>query len=313
MHFVIVGSGAVGGYFGARLQAAGEKVTFIARGEHCEALQAHGLILESINGNVHLEKVKAVSNYQEVDNADVIFIAVKTFQIEQALKGIEHIIGEHTRVVPLLNGINSVELINQQGVENQHIYGGLAKIISRVKAPGIIAHTGAEPHITLGLIGEQKEEPKEQERLENITKCLTSAHISIGIATDINIALWRKFLFVGAWGALASLIRTPIGEIRTNPRTRPMLIDIVHEYAKIADAIGVKVTQKMVDETINFIDKLPPLSQTSMQRDIAHLTASEFEALVAYPYRKAKHYQVKTPVLNFCYACLDAQVSYTQA
>lgn len=325
MHFVIVGCGAVGGYFGGRLAQYGENVTFVARGKQFQSMQASGLTINSIDGDVTLDKV----NVLDAENltveslitpADVIFLCVKSYQLLSAIAQIKPLIHENTRVIPLLNGVNAADVIQEQGVRPENIFGGLAKIIAEKTTEGVIKHTGAKPHITLGafthknLAHESKElvlmaKTADTGRLSNIVKCLKLAGISVGVTSDIELALWRKFIFVAAWGALASARKLNLGEMRTQSHIEFLLERIINEYADIARKMGVNLNNKHIKETLTFLSRLPETSETSMQRDIAAGQQSEFDILVAYPMAQVTALNLSAPVLTQCYQKLIASMS----
>ena len=183
MHFVILGCGAVGGYFGGRLAQHGENVTFIARGQQFESMKASGLTINSIEGDVKLAKVNVIDALSLTSDsltipADVIFICVKSYQLSAALVQVKPLISAKTRVIPLLNGVNAADVMQQQGIASANIIGGLAKIIAEKSADGVINHTGAKPHITLGCFAEQNAKVIETEQLSAIAKRLKLAGIS---------------------------------------------------------------------------------------------------------------------------------------
>ncbi len=302
MHFVIVGSGAVGGYFGAKLAQHGKQVTFIARNEHLSAIKERGLAVKSINGDFHLETVTVQKDTAGIENVDVVILAVKSFQLRHAFELISSILNDTTRIVPLLNGVDATNQLIDTGIEKRHIYGGLAKIISKVSQPGVISHTGAEPHITMGLL-ELSCEKQEFERFDQITQCIKSCQISLRTTENISIALWRKFIFVAAWGAIAATENKTIGELRSLPN-RNTLVQVINEYIDIAKANGVDVPENVAQEIMTFIDALPEASKTSMQRDIEQSKPSEVDSLVSYPYHLAKKYNLTTPILLHCHQIL---------
>jgi 2-dehydropantoate 2-reductase len=316
MHFVIVGCGAVGGYFGGRLAQYGEKVTFVARGKKFQAMQASGLTINSIEGDVKLDKVNVVDAQNlSADSlsvaADVIFLCVKSYQLVSAIAQIKPLITKQTRVIPLLNGVNAVDVMQEQGIDLANIFGGLAKIIAKKTADGIIHHTGAKPHITLGAYsdtGVNSEQVKdstakqlETERLSAIAKRLKLAGISVGVTSDIQLALWRKYMLVAAWGALGAARKLNLGEIRSKSHIAFLLERIVNEYADIARKLEVKVSEKYIKETLGFLSRLPECSETSMQRDLAAGNNSEFDVLVAYPMALVAELNLSAPVLTQCY------------
>ena len=324
MHFVIVGCGAVGGYFGGRLAQHGENVTFVARGEQLLALQTSGLTINSIEGDVHLDKVKVVNAETItadclVTPADVIFLCVKSYQLPAAIAQIKPLIQQHTRVISLSNGVNAADVMQEHGIAVENIFGGLAKIIAEKTAAGIISHTGAKPHITIGAFNhhELASEMSEQmlasiaadtEQLSNIAKCLKLAGISVGVTSDIELALWRKFIFVAAWGALAACRKLNLGQIRSQSHIEFLLERIINEYADIGRKMGVDVSAKHIKETLTFLSRLPETSETSMQRDIAAGHKSEFDILVAYPMAQVSALKLSAPVLTQCYQKLLANI-----
>jgi 2-dehydropantoate 2-reductase len=318
MHFVIVGCGAVGGYFGGRLAQHGENVTFVARGQQFQSMQTSGLTIKSIEGDVQLDQVNVV-NAQSLTAetlptpADVIFLCIKSFQLPAAIAQIKPLISPHTRVIPLLNGVNAVDVMQEHGIALENIFGGLAKIIAEKTADGVINHTGSKPHITLGafsdevLVDSSDEVKADQvkaeatERLSAIAKCFKLAGVSVGVTSDIKLALWRKFILVAAWGALASARKLNLGEIRAQSHITFLLERIVNEYVDIARKAGVKLGDKHIKETLSFLSRLPDSSETSMQRDLATGQYSEFDVLMAYPMTLVTEFNLSVPVLTQCY------------
>lgn len=316
MHFVIVGCGAVGGYFGGRLAQHGENVTFVARGQRFKTMNTLGLTINSIEGDVQLDKVNVLdASSLTADSlatpADVIFLCVKSYQLSSALAQVKPLILQKTRVISLLNGVNAADVMYEQGIALENIIGGLAKIIAEKTVDGVINHTGAKPHITLGVFTNQNlkhEAPQtlaakvaETEQLSAIAKCLKLAGISVGITSDIELALWRKFMLVAAWGALASARKLTLGEIRAQSHIAFLLERIVNEYADIARKAGVNITDKHIKETLSFLSRLPDSSETSMQRDLAAGNNSEFDVLIAYPMTLVNKLNLSAPVLTQCY------------
>ncbi|WP_281558677.1 2-dehydropantoate 2-reductase [Thalassomonas sp. RHCl1] len=308
MRIVFVGCGAVGGYFGARLLQSGEDVTFIARNQQLTALKQQGLTIKSIAGDASLTDIQAMENPEAGFKADIIFVTVKTFQLAGALPAIKSMLAPHTRVIPLLNGVSAAKNLMEGGIAKQHILGGLAKIIAKVSEPGVINHTGATPHITLGLFNDS--EASEQTLLNDLAQRLKKAGISTGLSRNIELALWRKYLFVAAWGALACVARAPVGALRENSGTRVVLIKLMQEYRAIANSLRVEINQQIIDETLAFIDQLPEQSETSMQRDIANQTSSEFDALVTDALNLAREQGLDVPRLSFCHAIIALHLGH---
>jgi 2-dehydropantoate 2-reductase len=320
MHFVIVGCGAIGGYFGGRLVQHGENVTFVARGQQLQTLQTSGLTIKSIEGDLHLNKINVVNAESlRVDSlatpADVIFLCVKSYQLPAAIAQIKPLIQKQTCVVSLLNGVNAADVMQEHGIAVANIIGGLAKIIAEKTTDGVINHTGAKPHITLGAFTQKSVAHESSglvlaakaagaEQLSNIAKCLKLSGISVGVSTDIELALWRKFIFVASWGALAAAKKLTLGEIREQSHLEFLLERIVYEYAEIGRKAGVKLNDKHIKETLTFLSRLPRSSETSMQRDLANGQNSEFDVLVEFPMTLVKKMNISAPILTQCYQAL---------
>src|SRR5688572_33301605 len=140
MKIAAMGAGGVGGYFGARLQQAGHEVTFFARGRHLEAIRSNGLAVESAHGNATL-KVRVLEDPREAGVADVVLFAVKLWDTETAAERLKPVVGEHTVVIPFQNGVESVDRLRKVFPERA-VMSGSAYIATRIKAPGVIEHTG---------------------------------------------------------------------------------------------------------------------------------------------------------------------------
>lgn len=325
MHFVVVGCGGVGGYFGGRLAQYNEHVTFIAKGAQLEAMRSSGLKINSIAGDAHVHDLQVLdattlTKDSLASPADIILLCVKSYQLQTAIEQIKPLISAQTRVIPLLNGVSAIKTMQELGIKLENVSGGLAKIIAEKSADGVICHTGAHPHITLGslITANQLDEPdgywqeiksQESKQLSLLAKSLKLAGISVGVTSDIEQALWRKFIFVGAWGAIAASKNLNLGEIRAQSHVEFLLERIVHEYASIGEKLGINLTQKHIKETLAFIARLPDSSETSMQRDVHANRESEFDILVAYPMALAEKLKLSTPVLSDCYQALKSRLN----
>ncbi|MBW2482991.1 MAG: 2-dehydropantoate 2-reductase [Deltaproteobacteria bacterium] len=298
MRFAIFGVGAIGGYFGGRLAQAGEEVTFIARGEHLEALRAKGLRVDSINGDFVLPAVTATDDPSRIGAVDVVLVGVKTWQVPAAAESMRPLLGEDTLVLPLQNGVEApAQLAKILGRE--HVCGGLAKIISYIAGPGHIRHTGAEPYIALGELDNQP-----SDRLERLRRALQRSGVSAEIPPDITAALWAKFLFVASWGGVGAITRAPIGVIRSVSQTRRMLEGSMQEIYEVADALNVNLAPDAVSAAMGFIDTLPPNGTTSMQRDIIENRPSEIESWTGAVVRFGRDAGVPVPINEFTYNSL---------
>jgi 2-dehydropantoate 2-reductase len=303
MHIVVFGAGGVGGYFGGRLAQAGETVTFIARGEHLEAMLADGLIVESINGDFTIQPVTATDDTTKVKAVDVVLVCVKTWQIPKAAKAIMSLLEPDTFVVPLENGVEApVQLAEILG--RQHILGGVCGIASRIASPGHILHTGIQPWVAFGELDNHP-----SSRTRNLLQSFEHASIKAEIPSDINIAIWNKFLFITAVSGIGAVTRVPMGIYRSQQGTRKMLEDALQECYSVAIAQGIHLPVDSVAKTLARIDALPPGTMASMQRDIMDGHPSELEAQNGAIVHLGRMHDIPTPVHEFIYHSLLPQES----
>lgn len=299
MRFAILGVGAVGGYFGARLAQAGEDVVFIARGDTLRVLRTEGLRLDSVSGDLLLSPVKAVDDASQIGVVDVVLVGVKTWQVPEAARTIGPLVGRNTMVLPLQNGVETAAQLAEV-LGSEHVCCGLAKIVSFLAGPGHVRHTGIDPYIAMG-----ESDNRRTERILKLRQTLQHAGINAEIPPDITAALWEKFLFVSAWGGIGSVSRVPIGVLRTLPGTRRLLEQAMQEVFNVARARNVKLQEDIVARTMAFIDSLPPAGTTSMQRDIAEGRPSEIDAWNGAVVRLGDAAGVDVTLHKIIYDCLQ--------
>ncbi len=298
MKIAVFGAGAIGGYFGGRLSAAGEDVTFIARGKTLEALRTHGLRLTSAAGDLHLPSPQATDDPAMIGKVDLVVVGVKTWQVREAAVAMKPLIGDGTAVLPLQNGVEaSPDLAAVLGPKP--VLGGTCRVISRVEEPAHIVHTGTFASVELGELDDSR-----SERIEAIASALSGAGVTTRVSDDIHVALWAKFLFLATTSGLGAVTRAPIGVLRKIPETRRMLDRGMREIAAVAVARGVRLPADEADKALVFIDGLPPEGTASMQRDIMDGRPSELEAQNGAVVRLGREAGVEAPVHEFLYASL---------
>ena len=301
MHVVVFGSGGVGGYFGGRLAQSGENITFIARGQHLQAMLTEGLKVKSINGDFVVQNVMATDDPSIVKDVDAVLVCVKTWQLSQASDAILTMIGPETFVVPLQNGVQApAQLSESLGIER--VVGGLCRIASHIISPGNIQHNGIDPYIAFGELNNQK-----SSRSQNLLKCFEHAGVNAEIPSDINVSMWKKFLFISAVSGIGALTRAPIELCRSLQGTRQMLVAALQECYLVALAQGIHLQPESVTETLVYIDSLPPGTIPSMQRDIMDGHPSELEAQNGAIVNLGHIHNIPTPVHAFIYHSLLPQ------
>jgi 2-dehydropantoate 2-reductase len=297
--FAVFGTGAVGGYFGGRLAEAGEDVRFIARGGHLAAIRERGLRVSSVDGDFVIHPARVADDPAAIGPVDVVLVGVKAWQVPEAAVALRPLLGERTFVVPLQNGIEAPDqLASVLGAER--VLGGLCRILAFLNGPGHIRHTGVTPYIAFGELDGSK-----SDRVERLRAALAATRgVTVDVPPDIGIAMWSKFLFITALGGIGAHTRSPIGVLRSEPKSRELLRQALEEIQAVAVRNQIPLPAETAAKTLAYIDTLPPEGTASMQRDIMEGRPSELEAQVGAVVRLAQRLGVPVPVHRMIYDTL---------
>ena len=263
MRIAMMGSGGIGGYIGARLAQAGEDITFIARGAHLEAMQRHGLQLESPLGNISLNPVRVTDAPADIGFVDIVVFAVKLYDMEGAAAAIVPLVGPGTRVVTFQNGIDSVDTL-ARFVPRAQVVGGAAYVSAHLARPGMVVHAGgvARPRFTLGGRNDAMIEAFRD-------ACIRAGGIDLQTVEDIDQVLWIKFVMLCAFSGGTSLMRAAIGPILADPEARIFIEQLRDEGMAVASAAGHPVPDGFEENVISLWQSFPPETQSSMSEDLA--------------------------------------------
>ncbi|NWG19655.1 MAG: 2-dehydropantoate 2-reductase [Chloroflexi bacterium] len=304
MHIAIVGAGGVGGYFGGRLAQAGARVTFIARGAHLAALREHGLRIESFLGDSHIAPVRATDDPASVGPVDMVLVATKSWQLDEAISAMTALIGPETGVVPLLNGVEASDRL-AAALGAEHALNGMCYIFAYRTAPGAIRHMGIQPSITFG-----ERDNRRTPRVAALRDWLERAGVRATVPPDITAAVWGKFVFGATTSGLGAVTRAPMGLLRALPETRPLFVEGMREIVLVAQARGIALDESAINGAMAQLDALPYETTASMQRDIMEGRPSELEAQNGAVVRLGREAGVPTPLHDFIYhALLPQEVS----
>jgi 2-dehydropantoate 2-reductase len=299
MKVAMVGAGGVGGYFGGRLAQAGEDVVFIARGEHLRAMKGNGLRVDSINGDFRVDRVLATDDPATVGEVDYVLVAVKTWQLPDAIETMRPMVGKTTSIVPLLNGVEAPDQLSHAfGAER--VLGGTCSVISMIAGPGHVRHAGAHPTIRFGELDHRRSE--RGERLRNAFS--RTEGVQVEVPEDIHVAMWNKYIAIAPWSGAGAVTRAPVGVIRSLPETRALLEQAMEEIALLARARKVAMEREATRQAMAFIDTLPYEGTASMQRDIMAGRPSELDAQNGAVVRLGKEAGVATPVNGMIHSSL---------
>lgn len=298
MRIAVFGTGGVGGYFGGRLAETGEDVIFVARGEHLRAIKEKGLKVDSRDGDFVIYPAVATDTVSDVGAVDLVIVGVKAWQVPDAARAMKPLVGSNTTVLPLQNGVDAVsQLIETLGSDS--VIGGLCRIVSFVVEPGHIRHAGSTPSVIIGEL-----DNRQTRRIATIEQLFKRAGVEITIATDIQVALWIKLLFIASFSGVGAIANAPAGALRTDPQRRTQMLSAMQEIYALARARGINLPPDSVDTVMAAVDALSEDATSSMQRDIAAGKPSELESQNGAVVRMAREAGIEVPTHALIYHTL---------
>jgi 2-dehydropantoate 2-reductase len=302
MKIAVMGTGGVGGYFGARLAASGEQVHFIARGAHLEAIRNQGLQVLSANGDVLIKPALATTDASSVGPVDLVMVGVKLWSTEEALRDAKPLVGPGTAVVSFQNGVIAADLITK-AYGKEHVLGGVANIAALIEKPGVIRHNGTMAVLTFGEL-DRKLSPRVQKFLEACVK----AGIQARASEDIEKAIWEKYVMLVAMSGMTALTRLPIGPIREDPDTRALLQQLMSEVVALGRAKGVQLDAGTAERIAEHMGRLPREMVASMLGDLERGNRLELPWLSGGVVTMGREHGVPTPGNQFVTTALKLYI-----
>jgi 2-dehydropantoate 2-reductase len=301
MHFAIIGAGAVGGYYGALLARSGQDVSFVARGAHLEAIRAHGLKIESGAVGDFVARVRAESDPARIGHADVVIIAVKTYDNDTAIPLALPLTGPDTTVLTIQNGVDSAEDVARVVGEARTIAGS-TYIATAIEAPGLIRQTGTHRRVVFGEVFAAGAEVSL--RVRAIEAAMKAADIHAEAVADARVPIWEKFVYLATFAAFTGAARLPIGPIWSDPAGRAAFMQAVGEVAAVARASGVAIRDDILSYIESYMERLPPSTRSSLLIDLTQGKRIELESLPGSVVRRGRALGVPTPMMEALYAVL---------
>jgi 2-dehydropantoate 2-reductase len=293
LKIAVIGAGGVGGYFGARLAAAGNDVTFVARGSHLEAMKKGGLRLDSEIGPLHLNPVKVVADAREIPGADIIMFAVKMRDTESAARSLTALTAKGAAVFTFQNGVESAERVGKI-VGDEHVVPGVARIGSHISAPGVVKQMGAFATLEFA-----ERDGKPSARTKAFAEACKRAGFAAKIPENIQREVWMKFAMLAPLSGLTALTRGPIGPVRANAQSRALLEAAVKETVAVGVALKTGLTPADENAVIKLIDGFPDGLMASMAHGLLAGKPIEIEGLSGAVARLGEKSGVPAPTHKF--------------
>jgi 2-dehydropantoate 2-reductase len=261
MRIAVMGSGGLGGYFGARLSHGGAEVNFIARGKHLQAMRSEGLRIEGPDAIV-LPRVNATDNPDELGTVDVVMLCVKLWDTEAALRQIRPLVGPATTIISFQNGVLKDQYL-RAAFDESHLMGGVGYVATTIDRPGVIRQTGPMQRLLFGEFDGSR-----STRGQALLEACLAGGIKAELSENILREIWQKYVFLVGLSGTTTTIRKPIGQIRENPQTRAFLLDVMSEVVAVGRAHGVDLPEDYAQVRLQLADDVAYDMTSSMHHDL---------------------------------------------
>jgi 2-dehydropantoate 2-reductase len=308
MRIGVMGAGAIGGYLGARLAAAGAEVYLVARGAHLAAIREGGLQVRSELGDAHCRPTVATDRPEEIGPVDLLLLGVKLYDAAAALDAARPMIGPATCAVTFQNGIAGVEMLGQ-ALGPERTIGGTAMIPVHVEVPGVVRHPA---RIARFVIGSMAGAPNAAVR--DFAASLDRAGVDVAMSERIEVDLWEKLVLLAPFSGISAVTRGSFATIRAHLATRAMLCDAVREAIAVARARGVELPADSEERTIHFLLEVgAPHVKASLTHDLEAGRRLELPWLSGALVRMGEELRIGTPTHRFICAALAPYVAGSAA
>jgi 2-dehydropantoate 2-reductase len=294
MKVLVVGAGAVGGYFGARLYESGVDVTFLVRKNKQLLINESGINVQSVHGNVNILPKTITASYPP-EAYDVILVSTKSYHFDSAVVDIKRFVGENTVIIPLLNGISHLDIL-LNAFPNNNVMGGLCFIESTKNGENEIIQTSPAHDLVFGeLSGEITD------RVRSIRKVFSNTKASIRTSDSIIRDMWVKYFFITCFSGITTLFRSNIGFIREDKDGLEMIKKLIIEIGLIVKKHEVPLPDNIEENQLMKIKEISETMKSSMLRDMEKEADIEGEHIHGYLLNLANKYHIDTPLLKIIY------------
>jgi 2-dehydropantoate 2-reductase len=296
MKILVMGAGAVGAYFGARLQQAGEQMVFCARGEHLRALKDHGLKFSSYQGDFSIA-VTATDDPRDFAPYDLILFCVKSYDSATAARTLEECLNPGGAILTLQNGVEN-EAVLAEVFGREAVMGGNARVGAEIVAPGHVVHR------TGGLIEFGELDGRDTTRAQRLAELFRRAGIFGELTMRLPTIRWEKLLWNAAFNTVTTLVQRKVGDLIDDPDCVELLRALMHEIAAVARAEGVALGDAQVEAQITRSRAMLREVRPSTLQDSERGKPLEYEALSGALIRTARRHQIATPHMDTVYALM---------
>jgi 2-dehydropantoate 2-reductase len=300
MRVLVVGAGAIGGYFGGRLLQAGRDVTFLVRQKRAAELARDGLVIKSPNGDVTLKNPPAVQADQLNEKFDVVLLSCKAFDLDDAIKSFAPAVGPQTAIIPLLNGMLHLDVLDKK-FGRERVLGGLCAIAVTLNDKREVVHLGPLQSLNFG-----ERDGKLSQRVSAIAEVMASGKFGAVASEHIVQEMWEKWVFLAALAASTCLMRTSVGHILAAPGGKDFILGMLDECSAVATAEGHPPRAPFLERTRGMLTMEGSQMTASMFRDIKAGAPVEADHVIGDLIARGDAAKVPVPRLRTAYTHLKA-------
>lgn len=298
MNIVIIGAGALGSYFGGRLQQAGQDVQYLVRKNRAKQLKENGISITSPHGNYQFNDLHITENVSGIEKVDLVILAVKGQHLQGTLSDLKILVEKGAKVLPLLNGLEHISIL-QDELGDEAVLGGSAFIIATLDEKGHVIHSNENHDLIYGPL-----HPSQKKICDEFEQAAGSAIMKVSRTENILIRMWIKYMFITAFSGVTTASNLPIGTIRRYPETNGLLEKVLVEMKELANAYDVGITAENIAQALENMAGLPDESTSSMHQDRRKGLTLEVEHLQGGALRLADKAGLKLPVIGTLYALI---------
>jgi len=299
MRILVVGAGAVGGYFGGRLVQAGRDVTFLVLPKRAEQIQAQGSRILSPKYGDFTARPKTITAAQIASPYDVIFLSVKSYSLAAAIDDFAPAVGPQTVIVPVLNGMRHMDVLTKR-FGKHGVLGGVCFVATEIDSQGRIVQLADFQSLTYGEL-----DGKKSSRIEAVHQVFSGAGFEAAISTDILRDMWEKWVWLASVGAITCLLRGNIGEVVAVPGGAELCLTAFRECAAIAGACGYPMSETFLAEKGPMLTAAGSTLTSSMYRDLTNHARVEVDTILGDLVERGRKHGVSAPIVQAAFVNLS--------
>jgi 2-dehydropantoate 2-reductase len=300
MRILVVGAGAIGGYFGGRMLQAAADVTFLVRPKRATELAAAGLVIKSPLGDVTLKNPPSVQADNLTEKFDVVLLSCKAFDLDDAIHSFAPAVGPDTAIIPLLNGMKHLDVLDKR-FGRERVLGGLCAIAVTLNDKREVVHLQPLQSLTFG-----ERDGTISDRVRAIAEVFAAGNFGSKVSEEIILEMWEKWVFLASLAACTCLMRTSVGNILAAPGGKDFVLGMLDECSAIAAAEGYAPREPFLERTRGMLTAEGSPMTASMFRDIKAGAAVEADHVIGDLVARADAAKVPAPKLRTAYTHLKA-------